>query len=110
MLLNLYNSGLLFNSEGKLPQTTKEKLLSLLGYKILDSAGGLIRLQQEKAQQENEDMRLGKAMVEIVDDHEIHVEEHTRYYLSEIENLSDVEKQNVLRHVTEHKSKMTVNN
>lgn len=108
MLLNLYNSGLLFNGEGKLPQTTKEKLLSLLGYKTLDSAGGLIRLHQEKAQDENEDMRLGKAKVEIVDDHEIHVEEHTRYYLSEIENLNDVEKQNVLRHVAEHKSNMTV--
>ena len=108
MLLNLYNSGLLFNSEGKLPQTTKEKLLSLLGYKILDSTGGLIKLHQEKAQSENEQIRLGKVKVEIVDDHEIHVEEHTKYYLSEIEKLNDVERENVLRHVAEHKSNMTV--
>ena len=83
-------------------------VLSLLGYKILDSAGGLIKLHQEKAQDENELMRLGKAKVEIVDDHEIHVEEHTRYYLSEIEKLNDVEKENVLRHVSEHKANMTV--
>ncbi len=104
MLLDLYKSGLLNNAEGKISSTTKEKLLSLLGYKSLDNTGELVKLQREKAKYENEKIIKGEIInIEPVDDDEVHIEEHSRYYLSEVEKLSAIEKENILRHIALHK-------
>ena len=108
MLLDLYKSGVLNNSEGKLSSTTKEKLLSLLGYKTLDYSGELVKLQREKAKAENAQIKAGTiADIEPVDDDEVHVEEHTKYYLSEVENLSAEQKQRLLNHIALHKNKIS---
>lgn len=106
MLLNLYKSGLLFNANGTISQSTKEKLLSLLGYGTLDSQGALVKLHREKSQVENEGLKKNALATEIVDEHEIHIEEHTRYYLSEYENLSEIERENILKHIAEHSEKL----
>ena len=109
MLLDLYKSGLLNNAEGKLSSTTKEKLLSLLGYKSLDNTGELVKLQREKAKFENDKIKTGEITeIEPVDDDEVHVEEHSRYYLSEVEKLTEEQKQNILRHIALHKAENTV--
>ena len=104
IIFELYNSGLLNNDSGKLDSATKEKVLSLLGYKDLDTEKGLSRLQEEKAERENEKMRKGDALtIEEIDDHDIHIGEHTRYVLSEYDELSEDEKGRFLAHIGEHK-------
>ena len=104
IIFELYNSGLLNNDSGKLDSATKEKVLSLLGYKDLDAEKGLSRLQEEKAERENEKMRKGDALtIEEIDDHDIHIGEHTRYVLSEYDELSEDEKGRFLAHIGEHK-------
>ena len=103
MVFRLFDSGLLSDDEGKLRPATKEKVLSLLGYKDLDYQKGLSTLQMEKAQYENGLLREKELPVEEIDNHEIHVEEHTRYVLSEYSELSETQKQNVFKHVREHK-------
>lgn len=104
MLFKLYDSGLLFDAEGKLRPSTKEKLLALLGYKDLDYQKGLSRLHEEKAQNENEKIREKGMPVEEIDDHGIHIDEHIRYTLSEYEELTEEEKSRLFLHVSEHKS------
>ena len=106
MLLSLYQSGLLNDETGKLTPAVKEKLLSLLGYKHLDSGRGIAKLQENKASSENATIRIGAFSIEEVDNDEIHIEEHTRYYLSEYETLTDKEKQNILNHITAHKQRL----
>jgi hypothetical protein len=106
MLLSLYRSGLLYDEKGKLTPSVKEKLLSLLGYKHLDSGRGIAKLQEDKANLENSAIRVGEFCIEEVDNDEIHIEEHTRYYLSEYETLTDLEKQNILKHIAEHKLRL----
>ncbi len=106
MLFKLYESGILFGEDGKIDQTTKEKLLDLLGYKDLDQKRGLSKLQIEKAQNENPIIRKKGLEIEIIDDHAIHVDEHTRYVLSEYEELSVQEKERLLAHVEQHKLKL----
>ena len=57
---------------------------------------------------ENEGLKKNALATEIVDEHEIHIEEHTRYYLSEYENLSEIERENILKHIAEHSEKLNV--
>ncbi len=103
MIFKLYNSGLLFDDEGKLRTSTKEKVLSLLGYKDLDYQKGLSRLHEEKAIEENEKLRTSEVDVDEIDDHSIHVDEHTRYLLSEYSSVSKEQKQRFIEHINKHK-------
>lgn len=108
MILNLYNSGLLSDENGKVSIATKEKVLSLIGYKDLDGRKGLTRLQEEKAQNENERIRKEQLPVEEIDEHSVHINEHIRYVLSEYSELKEEEKQRFFAHVKEHKEKMEI--
>ena len=104
MIFKLYESGLLSDDNGKLRPATKEKVLSLLGYKELDYQKGLSRLQEEKAQSENDLLLKGKVEVDEIDDNSIHIDEHTRYFLSEHLSLKKEQKQNFYLHIKAHKN------
>ena len=104
MLLKLYESGMLEDEDGKISVRTKEKLLSLLGYNDLDYNRGMSELHEEKAQTENEKLKRETVEISEIDDHKIHVDEHVRYFLTEHEDLSDVQKENFTLHVAKHKS------
>ncbi len=106
MIFKLFSSGLLFDDDGKLRPGTKEKVLSLLGYKDLDYQKGLSRLQEEKAQRENEDIRKAVVEIEEIDDDTIHVDEHTRYVLSEYTDMTKEERQRFYIHIAEHKERI----
>lgn len=106
MIFKLYESGLLFDEKGSIRPVTREKVLALLGYKDLDYKKGISRLQEEKAQKENLVIRKSSTAVEEIDDHQIHIDEHTRYILSEYDGLSEEEKNRLLTHVQEHKQKI----
>lgn len=103
MVFKLYESGLLSDEEGKLRAITKEKILSLLGYKDLDYRKGMARLQEEKAQRENEELSTQEVSVEEIDDHAIHVDEHTRFVLCEHKTMKDEQKQRFFNHIRAHK-------
>lgn len=105
MIFRLFDSGLLSDDEGKVRHSTREKILTLLGYKDLDYRKGLARLQEERAQKENELIRKSPKEIEEIDDDLIHVDEHTRYILSEYESLKEEEKQRLLAHVSAHKNR-----
>lgn len=109
LILKLYESGILCDDDGNVRQSVKGKMLSLLGYKDLDYKKGVSRLQEEKAQRENELLRKGEVSVEEVDDDVIHVEEHTRYALIEYDELSKEEKQRIFAHVKAHKDRIKEN-
>ena len=109
MVFKLYNSGLLSDEQGKLRPSTKEKVLTLLGYKDLDYQKGLSRLQEEKAISENEKLLIADLPVDQIDDHSIHVDEHTRYVLCEYQTLTEEEKKRIYKHITEHKNQLKNN-
>ena len=105
MVFRLYESGLLSDEKGEVRPVTREKLLTLLGYKDLDYRKGLARLQEERAQKENEEIRKHGKEIEEIDDDVIHFDEHTRYILSEYDSLKEDEKQRLLAHATAHKQR-----
>ncbi len=104
MVFKLYESGLLSDEEGKLRGITKEKILSLLGYKDLDYRKGMARLQEEKSQRENERMLKNEIAVEEIDDNAIHVDEHTRFVLCEHSTMTEEQKQRFFAHIRAHKN------
>ncbi len=105
MIFKLYESGLLTDENGKLRPEVKEKVLSLLGYKELDYQKGLARLQQDKAQKENNRLRTKEIATDEIDDNAVHIDEHTRYVLSEFDTLSEAQKQRYYAHIKAHKEK-----
>ncbi len=109
VLMKLYTSGLLTDEKGKIRQATKEKLLSLLGYKDLDYRKGISRLHEEKAQTENLELEKNEVAVDEIDDDDIHVEVHTRYFLSEYSKFTPVQKERFFAHVKAHKGRINQN-
>ena len=109
MIFKLYESGLLTDDEEKLRTVTKEKILSLLGYKDLDYQKGMARLQEEKAQKENERLKREEKPVEEIDDDGIHVDEHTRFILCEYDTLTAEQKNRFYVHLKAHKDRMKIN-
>ncbi|MBE5756202.1 MAG: hypothetical protein E7342_00200 [Clostridiales bacterium] len=105
MLFKLYESGLLENSQGKLSSITKEKILNLLGYKNLFEEKNLLNLHQQKADSENQKLKKEIVEVDLIDDDEIHLSEHTKYILCEYENLTKEERERVFYHIEKHKEK-----
>ena len=77
--------------------------MSLLGYKELDYGRGLARLQEEKAQGENEKLKRCEVEVDEIDDDAVHIDEHIRFVLSEYNDLSAEQKQNFYKHIFVHK-------
>lgn len=106
MIINLYKNGLLTDADGTVRQETKEKLLNLLGYKDLDFRKGVSRLQETKAQCENGKIRKSGLPIEEIDDDSIHIDEHTRYILSEYDELSQEEKDRLFTHLAAHKERL----
>lgn len=101
MLFDLLNAGILYDNQGKLTQSSKAKILSMMGFGNWDNAQDITQLHIDRAQNENVD--IDHAQILPVDDHALHVEEHTRFVIS---NFGTTEKSvidKVLAHIDQHK-------
>ena len=105
-LMQVYSSGLLGDDNGGIRSATKERLLALFGFKDLDYRKGMSRLQEEKAQNENDLIRKNGLNTEEIDDDGIHIDEHTRYVLSEYAELKHEEKERLFAHIKAHKERL----
>lgn len=108
IILNLYKSGILDDEEGNLRPAVKEKVLALLGYEDLDYRKGVSRMHEEKAQNENDKIRKEGCEIEEIDDDRIHIDEHTRYVLSEYDELKEEEKERLFSHIKAHKERLNL--
>ncbi len=105
MLLELIKEGLLYDEEGKFSQSMRKKCLDLLGFGTWENTTDLHTLQINKAKEEN--LNALNAPLEIlpIDDHKIHIEEHSAYILSaEIKtklNSQEIVKK-LLAHIAAH--------
>ena len=82
--------------------------MALLGYKDLDYQKGLSRLHEEKAIEENELLLKDNVEVDNLDQDTIHIDEHTRYFLSEYKNLEKEQKQRFYNHIEMHNQKINM--
>ncbi len=101
MLFDLLNAGILYNKEGKLTESAKAKILSMMGFGNWDNAQDITQLHIDRAQNENVDIANAKILP--VDDHALHIEEHTRFVISNFGMTDQSAIDKVLNHIAEHK-------
>ena len=104
MLFDLLNAGILYNKDGKLTESAKAKILSMMGFGNWDNAQDITQLHIDRAQNENVDIANAKILP--VDDHALHVEEHTRFVISNFGTIEQSVIDKVLNHIAEHKKSM----
>ncbi|MCH5153053.1 MAG: hypothetical protein J1F68_03760 [Clostridiales bacterium] len=108
MLFDLLNAGILSDSEGKLSASAKAKVLSAMGFANWESAQDITQMHIARAQRENVD--IDHAEVLPVDDHALHIEEHTRQVIAgDIDEVDKTYRAKILAHIEEHKQVMKEN-
>ena len=98
MMFELYKMGLLFDENGKMPDTAKRRFMDALGYGGWDGDIGLASAHISRA--ENENIK-DKYAVNEFDDHGVHIDVHTKYLLTECPQGKKSER--LKAHIKEHK-------
>ena len=106
MLMDLIKQGLMFDEDGKFSHSTRKKCLDLLGFGLWEEAVDLNALHIKKAKEENLSVEKNGVELLSIDNHKIHIDEHTAYLLSnEIKNKKNRKsiQEKFLKHIEEHK-------
>lgn len=105
MVFELLKTGLLADENGNINNRMRSKVLELLGYGIWEQGQDIVALHRGRAQKENiaclNDRKLPK--VESVDDHAVHIQEHTAFLLTDTADENQDCRQAILAHIEEHK-------
>lgn len=108
MLFDLLNAGILSDKDGKLSVASKAKILDLMGFGNWENAQDVTQLHLERAEKENLD--IDNAEMLEVDDHDVHIEEHTRFVISGQADKKGIGYRNkILAHIRKHKQYLVQN-
>lgn len=115
LILELLKSGLLKDESGKMSNKIRAKILELLGFGFWEGTRDLDELQASKASKENFMFIENKyPKISEIDNHEIHISEHIAFLLGgEVEKKANISSNlfnNILKHISEHKIKLELNN
>lgn len=115
-IFEMLDKGLLYNSEGKISDYNKLKLLEMLGFGVWEDGVDIERLHIKHAESENMQFATNYNKVEVmeIDDHELHIKTHIAYMLSneyeeklkKYPNLKD----KILAHIRVHKTFLAMEN
>ena len=106
MIFELLKAGLLQDENGKLSNRMRAKTLELLGFGLWENVQDINELHKRRAETENADFILDKdCFVKEIDDHDIHILEHTAFMLGGefAKKSNDKTEQKMLAHIREHK-------
>ncbi len=98
MMFELYKLGLLFDENGKMSDGTRHRFLEALGYGGWDSDVDLSGVQKTRAEEEN---YKDKYQVNEFDDHDLHIDTHVKYLLTDCPSGKKAEK--LKAHIAEHR-------
>ena len=103
MVLELMQLGLLTDENGRYSERTKCKILETLGFGNWENSRDISELHVKKALRENRAFSEKQITPDASDDHEIHIEEHTKFLLSP-EFDENFEMKNVITaHINKHR-------
>lgn len=104
LILNLFDKGLLSNSDGKISYNNKIKILELFGLSNYNSFDDIDELHKNKAIKEMQNLKSLKEPLS-VDNHQIHCNEHIKFLISDnAEKLTNEEQSKILNHIELHKN------
>lgn len=109
MLLDLYRNGLLNDENGRISNRNRARLIEALGLGVWENSADLSQLHIKRAIKENLDLEDGVPLE--IDDHEIHLEEHTKFLLSdESKKFDKAHIKKLLDHIAAHKAMLYTQN
>ena len=100
----IFEMGLMNGPDGNPDQTARLKMLELMGMGNWQNACPEQELHRKKAMRENAMFIDSVPEVESIDDHTIHIGEHTSYLLQENCPLGPKERRSLIDHVEKHKT------
>ena len=104
LLLELYRAGLFAGSDGKVDARTRNKILVGLGFNSYDNIQDISALHIKRATKENLALSSESLMPLDIDDHELHIAEHSKFLISdESKGFGEEHIQNLKNHILEHK-------
>ncbi len=103
MVLELMNLGLLTDENGRYSERTKCKILETFGFGNWENSRDIADLHLKKAQRENRAFGEREIIPDSFDDHEIHIEEHTKFMLSPEFDMDGKMKETIAAHVNKHR-------
>lgn len=111
MVFKLLENGILQDEDGKISNTTKCKIMEMLGLGIWENAQDLNELHIKKAANENLKMLDGVVCKTMeIDEHKLHINEHIAFMLGQ--DFEKAKKDNLkleeifLQHIREHKKQI----
>lgn len=96
----LVRIGVLTGSDGRISDSDRIKILEIMGFGNWQNALTDQELHQKRAEQENLDIKDKAPEILDTDDHNIHIDTHTRYLISEAD---DKERDKIVAHIREHR-------
>jgi hypothetical protein len=109
MVLELMARGLFTNDAGQMDSRSKTKILDMLGMGTWEEGQDINSMHIERAKRENHGVEEGtKARISEIDNHELHIAQHTKHMLSENfeRNYDENIKNLLLEHIREHKASL----
>lgn len=107
MMFELLKAGLLYDENGKMDDATRYKVLDVFGYGGWEHTQNIKSLHVSRAERENVLLKSENISVCEVDDHELHIAEHVKHYLSsefsEAAKLKPELGEKLIEHIREHK-------
>ncbi len=110
MAEQLLKMGLLFGEDGKLSETSRLKLLEIMGFGNWENALSTEELHTKKAIRENLNVKDTNPEVSETDNHKLHIGEHTRYLISAESDLNEKDKERLSEHVRTHRVYLRLEN
>lgn len=102
MVFDLIKLGIMHDENGKMSERNRLKILEMLGFGNWESGKDVAECHREKALRENIDALNNDVTAIEVDDHELHIVEHTKAVISD--NVSEIVRDRLLKHIKEHQS------
>lgn len=99
--MELFRAGLFSDENGNLDSYAKTKILDILGFGNFESGQDITQSHILRAKRENLDAE-SKVVLE-VDDHDVHIKEHTRYLIDNPE-IKKEKFDELMEHIRAHKS------
>lgn len=103
MVLELLKMGVLTEDDGRMSRRTKLKVLEVLGLGNWETVRDIDELHIKKAVRENLSMKDSAIEPDEIDDHSLHILEHSRYSISTENNLDAKQRETIAQHIRAHK-------
>lgn len=109
-VFDLLKTGLLADENGKISNHTRHKILEMLGLGVWENAKDIESLHIKKAKKENRELLEKELNASEIDDHELHVQEHIKFMLSDgFKKRSEEVEKRFLKHIRHHKEIANLN-